>query len=231
MDALRERRERMVDWQIERRGIHDPFVLEAMRTVPREAFVSERLRDAAYEDTPLPIEAGQTISQPYIVALMVAAAEVRPGERVLEIGAGSGYAAAVMAAIAREVYAIERIDELASLARQRFDHLGYANISLRTGDGSGGLPEAAPFDAILAAAGGPSVPAVLLRQLAIGGRLVMPVGETQHRQRLVKVTRRGEDAFDTERLDDVMFVPLIGEHGWKPNPGQGMERPHEGRGP
>lgn len=231
MDALRERRERMVEWQIERRGIHDPFVLEAMRTVPREAFVSGRLREMAYEDSPLPIEAGQTISQPYIVALMVAAAEVKRGDRVLEIGAGSGYAAAVMAAIAERVFAIERIAELADLARARYERLGYTNITLRTGDGTGGWPEEAPFDAILAAAGGPSVPAVLLRQLTIGGRLVMPVGETQQRQRLVKVVRRGEDAYETRQLDDVMFVPLIGEHGWKSRVDPGMDQPRPGRAP
>ena len=221
MDALQTRRERMVDWQVERRGIHDPFVTEAMRRVPREAFVADSLRDVAYEDTPLPIEAGQTISQPYIVALMVSAAEVKPGDRVLEIGAGSGYAAAVMASIASRVYAIERIEALSRLARERFARLGYDNIELRTGDGTGGWPEAAPFDAILAAAGGPSVPDVLRAQLAVGGRLVMPVGETQQRQQLVKVVRIAEDRFETEPLDDVMFVPLIGEHGWKPPPHDG----------
>ena len=229
MDALQARRERMVDWQVERRGIHEPFVLEAMRRVPREAFVAASLRDLAYEDTPLPIEAGQTISQPYIVALMIAAAEVKPGDRVLEIGAGSGYAAAVMATIAREVHAIERIALLTDLARERFVKLGYDNIELRTGDGTGGWPEAAPFDAILASAGGHSVPDVLLGQLAIGGRLVMPVGETQQRQRLVKVTRVARERFETEHLDDVMFVPLIGEHGWK---GAGAPMPpaqHHGR--
>ena len=220
MDALQARRERMVDWQVERRGIHDPFVTEAMRRVPREAFVADTLRDVAYEDTQLPIEAGQTISQPYIVALMVSAAEVKPGDRVLEIGAGSGYAAAVMASIASRVYAIERIEALSRLARERFARLGYDNIELRTGDGTGGWPEAAPFDAILAAAGGPSVPDVLRGQLAIGGRLVMPVGETQQRQRLVKVVRIADDRFETEHLDDVMFVPLIGEYGWEP-PSQG----------
>ena len=229
MDALQARRERMVEWQIERRGIHDPYVLEAMRRVPREAFVAESLRDVAYEDTPLPIEAGQTISQPYIVALMVVAAEVKPGDRVLEIGAGSGYAAAVMAAIASQVYAMERIGQLTELARERFANLGYANIELRTGDGTGGWPEAAPFDAILAAAGGPSVPEVLRRQLAIGGRLVMPVGETQQRQRLVKVVRVADDRFETELLVDVMFVPLIGEHGWKSGVGAAVSPPHTGR--
>ena len=229
MDAFQARRERMVDWQVERRGIHDPFVTEAMRRVPREAFVADALRDVAYEDTPLPIEAGQTISQPYIVALMLSAAEVKPGDRVLEIGAGSGYAAAVMAAIASRVYAIERIEQLSRLARERFARLGYDNIELRTGDGTGGWPEEAPFDAILAAAGGPSVPDVLRRQLGVGGRLVMPVGETQQRQRLVKVVRVAEGRFETESLDDVMFVPLIGEHGWKSGVGAAIQPPHGGR--
>ena len=215
MDAWADRRERMVERQVERRGIHDPRVLEAMRRVPREAFVDDAMREYAYEDSPLPIEAGQTISQPYIVALMVEAAGLGPGDRVLEIGAGSGYAAAVMASIADEVYAIERQPVLADQARERFERLGYENIRLREGDGTRGWPEAAPFDAILAAAGGPEVPGVLLQQLAIGGRLVMPVGE-QSQQRLVKVVRTSEHAFETRpSLGDVRFVPLVGEHGWR----------------
>src|SRR5688500_5505885 len=215
MDAWAARRERMVERQVERRGIHDPRVLAAMRRVPREAFVDPAMREYAYEDSPLPIEAGQTISQPYIVALMVEAAELEPGDRVLEIGAGSGYAAAVMAAIADEVYAIERQPALAAQARDRFERLGYANIRLREGDGTRGWPDAAPFDAILAAAGGPEVPYVLLQQLAIGGRLVMPVGE-QSQQRLVKVVRTSEHTFETRpSLGDVRFVPLIGQHGWR----------------
>ncbi|HEY0503025.1 MAG TPA: protein-L-isoaspartate(D-aspartate) O-methyltransferase [Lysobacter sp.] len=213
MNNLNQAREWMVERQLARRGIHDAYLLDAMRQVPREEFISPAMRDYAYEDSPLPIEAGQTISQPYIVALMIEGAQVRPGDRVLEIGAGSGYAAAVMAAIAHQVYAIERHPELAELARQRFARLGYANIEIRIGDGSGGWPEAAPFDAILAAAGGPEVPDALRRQLVIGGRLVMPVG-SMHSQRLIKTTRQGEDQFSREDLGGVMFVPLIGEHGW-----------------
>jgi protein-L-isoaspartate(D-aspartate) O-methyltransferase len=207
-------RERMIQRQIAARGVCDPFTLEAMRRIPREEFVAAPLREFAYEDSPLPIEAGQTISQPYIVALMIAEAQIRPGERVLEIGTGSGYAAAVMATIAAKVYAIERVPELVALARHRFARLGYDNIEVVTGDGSRGWPESAPFDAILAAAGGPDVPDVLLQQLAPGGRLVMPIGSTRALQRLVLVTRTGNDRFVQKELGAVRFVPLIGEHGW-----------------
>jgi protein-L-isoaspartate(D-aspartate) O-methyltransferase len=219
MDAFERQRQQMVRQQIAARGVRDPLVLEAIGRIPREEFVAQAMHEFAYEDSPLPIEAGQTISQPYIVALMIEAAEVRHGDRVLEIGAGSGYAAAVIAAIAGQVYAIERLGVLARQAKQRFLRLGYDNIEIRAGDGSGGWPEAAPFDAILAAAGGTHVPDVLRRQLAIGGRLVMPVGETLHRQQLVRVTRTGRDAFEQETLDDVRFVPLIGEHGWQDETG------------
>ncbi|MDB6163000.1 MAG: protein-L-isoaspartate O-methyltransferase [Xanthomonadaceae bacterium] len=215
MGDTRLQRERMVQRQIAARGVRDHYTLEAMRQVPREEFVAKPLREFAYEDSPLPIEAGQTISQPYIVALMIAEARIRPGERVLEIGAGSGYAAAVMATIAQRVYAIERVPELAALARERFERLGYDNIELRTGDGTRGWPEAAPFDAIVAAAGGPEIPDVLLRQLAPGGRLVMPVGTMRDQQRLVLVTRTGNERFVQKALGDVRFVPLIGEHGWR----------------
>lgn len=211
---FRAQRERMVDQQIARRGVRNRHVLDAMRRVPREQFVSEELREFAYEDSPLPIAAGQTISQPYIVALMMEAAELSPGDRVLEIGAGSGYAASVAGAVAARVYAIERHPELAQLAQGRLKRLGYTNVEVRTGDGSAGLPEAAPFDVILAAAGGPSVPEVLLEQLAPGGRLVMPVGDTRRRQNLVKVTRTHEGDYERKDLGPVLFVPLIGEHGW-----------------
>ncbi|MCX7512790.1 protein-L-isoaspartate(D-aspartate) O-methyltransferase [Frateuria sp. STR12] len=214
MADFARQRQRMVERQLAGRGITDARVLEAMGTIPREAFVAGTMHEFAYEDSPLPIEAGQTISQPFIVARMLQAAELDESDSVLEIGAGSGYAAAVMAALAACVHAVERHPELADLARQRFEALGYRNIQLRVGDGSGGWPEAAPFDAILAAAGGPAVPDVLRRQLAIGGRLVMPVGETLHRQRLVKVTRVEEDRFEHEELDEVRFVPLVGSYGW-----------------
>ena len=204
----------MVERQIARRGVRDRYVLDAMARIPREEFVAAHQREFAYDDMPLPIEAGQTISQPYIVALMLEAAQMRPGDRVLEIGAGSGYAAAVIAAIAGQVYAIERQPVLADLARQRFMHLGYGNIELRLGDGSGGWPEAAPFDAILVAASAPRVPEALQRQLAAGGRLVLPVGDILGGQRLLQVVRLGDDAFQRHDLGAVVFVPLVGEHGW-----------------
>ncbi|HEX4741562.1 MAG TPA: protein-L-isoaspartate(D-aspartate) O-methyltransferase, partial [Caulobacteraceae bacterium] len=199
----------------------DSHVLDAMREVPREAFVPDGLEEFAYEDSPLPIEAGQTISQPYIVALMIEAAEIRPGDRVLEIGAGSGYAAAVMSRIAAQVYTIERHGILTQRAVERLERLGYDNVEVRTGDGTHGWSDAAPFDAILAAAGGPAIPQILKDQLEIGGRLVMPVGETQREQRLVKVTRKDATHFEEEDLGGVMFVPLIGEHGWAED-----RRPH-----
>jgi protein-L-isoaspartate(D-aspartate) O-methyltransferase len=207
-------REDMVRRQIEGRGIRDPNVLRAMREVPREAFVSDRLASHAYEDSPLPIEAGQTISQPYIVALMIDSAAVKTGDKVLEIGAGSGYAAAVMGRIAGQVIAIERHAELAVLAQCRMERLGYDNVRIVHGDGSAGIPAEAPFDAILAAASGSHVPEALTRQLAVGGVLVMPVGEPQSVQSLVQVTRRGEEEFEQQGLGAVRFVPLIGEKGW-----------------
>ena len=207
-------RDRMVETQIARRGVRDRNVLEAMRKVPREAFVEPGFEEFAYEDGPLPIGESQTISQPYIVALMIEAAEVSPGDRVLEVGAGSGYAAAVMGQIAREVHAIERHASLAEAARQRLTKLGYENVSIHVGDGTKGWPQAAPYDAIVVAAGGPEVPPALKRQLAIGGRLIIPVGSQERQQELLKLTRRSEDAYEEEELGGVRFVPLIGEQGW-----------------
>ena len=214
MDNLAAQRERMVATQIERRGVRDPNVLSAMRVVPRERFVPERLVDNAYDDTALPIDAGQTISQPYVVALMIEAAGIAPGQSVLEVGTGSGYAAAVMSLIADRVYSIERHSRLAGSAARRLQRLGFANVEIRAADGSRGWPEAAPFDAIVLAAGGPEIPLALKRQLAVGGRLIMPVGATARSQRLVKMTRVKGDVFVEEGLGDVKFVPLIGEYGW-----------------
>ena len=217
--ALRESqysaaRERMVRTQIAGRGIHDRKLLDALSAVPREAFVEAGFEAFAYTDGPLPIGAGQTISQPYIVGLMIAAAEVQPGDRVLEVGAGSGYAAAVLSRMASRVYAIERHAALAEAAQRRFDALHYMNIELRLGDGTRGWCEAAPFDAILVAAGGPDVPRALTSQLQIGGRLVIPIGEQERRQTLRKITRVREDQFAQVDLGAVAFVPLIGEQGW-----------------
>src|SRR5258708_6531374 len=207
-------RSRMVDPQIVRRGLRDPNVLKAMRCVPREAFVEPGYEEFAYEDGPLPIAESQTISQPYIVAFMIEAAEIKPGDNVLEVGAGSGYATAIISQIARHVHAIERHSTLGMAARVRFERLGYENIDLRIADGTKGWPEAAPFDAILVAAGGPEVPRALKEQLAIGGRLIIPVGAEASSQTLRKITRVAANNFEEENLGGVRFVPLIGEQGW-----------------
>jgi protein-L-isoaspartate(D-aspartate) O-methyltransferase len=221
-------RERMVASQIARRGINDRYVLKAMREVPREIFVAPALEEFAYADTALPIEARQTISQPYVVALMIAAAAVKPGDRVLEVGAGSGYAAAVLSQIADAVYAIERHAALVEAARQRFRRLGYDNVEIRVGDGTLGWAEAAPFDGILVSAGGPNVPPALKEQLAIGGRLVIPVGEDERSQDLLKITRTAESVFEEETLGSVRFVPLVGKGGW-PEHAVGAETPNLAR--
>ena len=212
MASPAENRERMVARQIEKRGIRNPRVLAAMAEVPRERFVPAQLAGRAYEDEPLPIGEDQTISQPYIVALMIEAADVAPGDRVLEVGAGSGYAAAVMACIADRVYAIERHETLAKSARRRVVELGYDNLTVLTGDGSLGLPAHAPYDAIVVSAGSDRVPEPLRQQLAIGGRLVVPVGGASI-QTLFCVTRTGENSWTENDLGGVRFVPLIGEHG------------------
>lgn len=204
----------MVDRQIAGRGVRDPRVLEAMRTVPREAFVSEHLAESAYDDSPLPIGEEQTISQPYVVALMTEALEIRPEDKVLEIGAGSGYSAAILSRIAGEVYAVERHASLAREAEERLARLGYANVHVLHGDGTLGWPEHAPYDAIVVAAGGPAVPPALLDQLAEGGRLVIPIGPDQRNQDLVRVRRRAEGGTVRELLGPVRFVPLIGAQGW-----------------
>jgi protein-L-isoaspartate(D-aspartate) O-methyltransferase len=211
---FRRARERMVDIQIARRGVRDARVLEAMRLIPREEFVDPGFEEFAYDDGPLPIGANQTISQPYMVALMIEAAELKPTDRVLEVGVGSGYAAAVMSRIAARVYGIERHASLVEEAKRRLTRLWYDNVELRVGDGTRGWPDAAPFDAILVAASGPEVPQALKEQLAIGGRLIIPVGQQQFNQTLRKITRQTETGYDEEDLGGVTFVPLIGEQGW-----------------
>jgi protein-L-isoaspartate(D-aspartate) O-methyltransferase len=213
MPDLAAQRDRMVERQIAARGIRDPAVLAAVRSVPRERFLPPDLEEFAYQDSPLPIEQGQTISQPFIVALMTEALRLGPHDRVLEIGTGSGYAAAVLARIACEVYTIERHKELAETATWRLAQLGFDNVFVHHGDGTLGWPEHAPYDAIVVAAGGPRIPEPLLEQLAPGGRLVIPVGE-EKAQELVRVTRRADGSFEHEELGGVRFVPLIGTEGW-----------------
>ena len=213
MSDTEERRQRMIVDQLHRRGITDPRVLRAFAEVPREEFVDEDQVRWAYEDGPLAIGYGQTISQPYIVALTADALELQGHERVLEIGAGSGYAAAILGKLAREVHTVDRIPELCESATARLKRLGYANVHVHCGDGTLGLPEYAPFEAIAVAAGAPSPPPSLLDQLTIGGRIVLPHG-TASTQRLVRITRESEREFREEDLGDVRFVPLIGAEGW-----------------
>jgi protein-L-isoaspartate(D-aspartate) O-methyltransferase len=207
-------RAEMVERNIAGRGVRDELVLEAMRKVPRESFLPEKLREFAYEDSPLPIAGEQTISQPYIVAFMAEALMLKGGEKVLEIGAGSGYAAAVLSEIAADVYTVERLGQLADKAAAKLAELGYDNVHVLHGDGTRGWPEHAPYDAIVVAAGGPQVPESLKQQLKIGGRLVIPVGADQRSQELVRVIRISANEYLSEDIADVRFVPLIGEEGW-----------------
>ena len=200
---------------IERQGLEDARVTEAMLAVPREAFVPNDLQEHAYDDSALPIGQEQTISQPYIVALMASLLDLLPTDRVLEVGTGSGYAAAVLSKLAAEVFTIERLPELAQRARQQLNRLGIENIHVQSGDGTVGWPEHAPYDAISVAAGGPDVPPGLLKQLSVGGRLVMPVGHDSNKQQLVRVRRTAADAYEREELCSVRFVPLVGEGGWR----------------
>jgi protein-L-isoaspartate(D-aspartate) O-methyltransferase len=225
---LGQKRLEMVERQIAARGVQSPLVLDAMRKVRREGFVPSYLGEFAYDDTALPIEEEQTISQPYIVAYMVEALDLEGAERVLEIGTGSGYAAAVLGEIAREVYTVERHPGLAKGAEARLAEQACRNVHVRCGDGTLGWPEEAPFAAIIVAAGGPTVPDTLREQLEIGGRLVIPVGSTVGRQSLMKITRVSESDYQTEDLGAVRFVPLIGEEGWRADRGQA---PTERRAP
>jgi protein-L-isoaspartate(D-aspartate) O-methyltransferase len=213
-DPWQAQRHAMVDRQIAAMGVVNPAVLAAMRKVPRHEFVPDWLKDAAYADGPLPIGEGQTISQPYIVAYMTEALRLHGGEHVLEIGTGSGYAAAVLAEIAGDVVTVERLAELAAGARATLDRLGYGNIEVVVGDGTLGWPPAAPYDAIVVAAGGPSVPQALRQQLREGGRLVMPVGQDSYGQTLIRITRGTGSEDQEEWLAPVSFVRLIGAQGW-----------------
>lgn len=218
-------RAEMVERNIAARGVRDELVLDAMRKVPRELFLPENLREFAYEDSPLPIAGEQTISQPYIVAFMAEALMLKGGEKVLEIGAGSGYAAAVLSEIAGQVYTVERLGQLADKAASLLADLGYGNVHVLHGDGTKGWPEHAPYDAIVVAAGGPQVPDSLKQQLKIGGRLVIPVGADQRSQELVRVVRISKDEYRSEDIADVRFVPLIGEEGWEGAKGEDRAPP------
>ncbi|HET9355718.1 MAG TPA: protein-L-isoaspartate(D-aspartate) O-methyltransferase [Sphingomicrobium sp.] len=207
-------RRRMVERHIAARGLDDPILLGAFGAVPREAFVAPDLAAHAYADGPLPIGFGQTISQPYVVALTIAAAGIRPGDTVLEVGAGSGYAAAVIGQIAEKVIAIERHPELARQAAERMERFGYANVRIIEGDGTLGCPAESPFDAVVAAASGSHLPQVLIDQLKPGGRIVMPLGDPGSVQKLVKATKRDDGRLVEEDLGAVRFVPLVGAHGF-----------------
>ncbi len=212
-DDFKQARAKMVKHQIEARGLKNKAVLRAMYRVPRHRFLPEATRHAAYEDRPLSIGEGQTISQPYMVAVMTASLEPKSSDRVLEVGTGSGYQAAVLAELVGEVHTIERLPSLLECAKNVLDELGYQNIKFHMGDGTAGLPEYAPFDGIIVTAGAPRVPESLKRQLAGGGRLVIPVG-SRYSQQLVRVTRRGEE-FREETSEGCVFVPLIGCEGWE----------------
>ncbi|HTO07331.1 MAG TPA: protein-L-isoaspartate(D-aspartate) O-methyltransferase [Myxococcota bacterium] len=208
-ESASARRARMVEQQLAARGIADARVLAAMRALPRHVFVSPDQAELAYQDRALPLGEGQTLSQPFVVALMLEAARLAGPERVLEVGAGSGYVAALLSRLAREVYAIELDPELAERARRRLAELGCANVELRAGDGARGWPERAPFDAILVSAAMERLPEALAAQLAVGGRLVAPLGTPRGDQSLVRLTKTGGDSLAREELCVVQFVPLV----------------------
>ena len=214
MSAFEQARREMVERQLARRGIRDPRVLDAMARVPREAFLPPALAPYAYDDRALPIDCGQTISQPYVVALMIEALHLDPEARVLEVGAGSGYAAAVLATLAAEVYAIERHPDLAEEASGRLARLGYDNVVVRVGDGTLGWPEAAPFEGILVSAAAPEAPPSLLAQLMVGGRMVIPIGDAAFGQEVTRITKEDDGDVTREALGGVRFVPLLGAEGW-----------------
>ena len=214
-DLFDSQRQSMIEEQIIRRGVTNPLVISAMKKVPRHLFVPKDLIHKAYEDRPLPIGHEQTISQPYIVAYMTQALRLVGGEKVLEVGTGCGYQAAVLAEIAKEVYTIERIAELAEKAKNTLYSLNYNNVHVVVGDGTLGLEEFAPYDAIIVTAGGPKIPQPLIEQLKVGGSLVMPIGEYKYGQTLTRITKGVNNKINKEKLMDVLFVPLIGDEGWK----------------
>jgi protein-L-isoaspartate(D-aspartate) O-methyltransferase len=214
----------MVERYIAAYGVRDELVLGAMDKVPRDLFLPREIREFAYEDSPLPIGDEQTISQPYIVAFMAEALMLKGGEKVLEIGAGSGYGAAVLAEIAAEVYTVERLGKLADRATATLAELGYRNVHVLHGDGSRGWPQHAPYDGIVVAAGAPRIPESLKEQLKIGGRLVIPVGVHQRAQELIRIVRVSQNEYRMDDIGDVRFVPLIGAEGWPTPNGAGRER-------
>ncbi len=216
MDRYAKQRMKMVDTQIRARGVKDVRLLKVMQTIPRHLFVEEAMMDQAYNDNHLPIGEKQTISQPYIVALMTEALALTGKEKVLEIGTGSGYQTAILAQLADRVFSIERIASLAGRARKMLDYLHAFNVAIRVGDGTYGWKEEAPFDGVLVTAGAPKVPSLLVAQLSLGGRLIIPVG-SRSTQTLLKVTRLSEDIHDIKKEDlgGCRFVDLIGEHGWE----------------
>jgi len=213
-DYYQSLRDEMVENQIKARGVHDPRVLEAMRRIPRHLFVPEPNKPRAYEDKPLPVGEGQTISQPYIVGWMTELLRLDGHETVLEIGTGTGYQAAILGILARKVYTMERLEPLAKSARRRLEKLGFKNIEVTVGDGSKGFPEHAPYHGIIVTAGSPQVPQALVEQLADGGRLVIPVG-TSSMQMLTIVEKHGDTISSTEK-GSCVFVPLVGKYGWRP---------------
>lgn len=215
MDPHETERDTMVREQLERRGLENPRVLAAMRAVPRHLFVKSNLQEHAYDDRPLTIGFYQTISQPYVVALMCDLLELKETDSVLEIGTGSGYAAAVLSRLCARVFTVERIPELADKARETLTQASCSNVTVHCGDGSLGLPQEAPFDAILVSAAAPSVPECYKQQLNIGGRLVIPAGQSRSVQSLYRVRKKSDTEFSTEDLGGVAFVPLIGEKGWR----------------
>jgi protein-L-isoaspartate(D-aspartate) O-methyltransferase len=218
-------RKRLIEVILPRAGVRDPGILEAFRKVPRHRFMEEALQLRAYEDTSLPIGHGQTISQPSTIGHSLQALELTGKEKVLEVGSGSGYQTAILACLVEKVFSMERIPSLAKMSWRRLDQLGLSNVAIRTGDGTYGWPDQAPFDAIIVSAGSPGVPERLIEQLRVGGRMVIPVGGA-HVQRLIKIVKR-PSGVDRIELDPCQFVKLIGEFGWRQKKREERKEPHE----